>query len=57
MPWGNSQAFQTMFVGKNDLEKKLKEMRNCFVQMYFIKLHGKRKVKKIIFLYGLFRWK
>jgi len=36
MPWGNIQTLQTMFIRKSDLERKLREMGNRFVQMYFI---------------------
>jgi hypothetical protein len=57
MPWGNIQTLQTMFVRKSDLKKKLREMGNCFVQMYSIELPNKGKVKMIILLDGLFRWK
>jgi hypothetical protein len=59
MPWNNTQAFQTMFVGESDLERKLKDgyVGGHFAKSYFIELHNKRKVKIITHLDGLLKWK
>ncbi len=37
MPWENTRIFQTMFIGENNLEKKIWNayVENCLVQSYF----------------------
>jgi hypothetical protein len=56
---GHIQAFQAMFVGKNDLEKKLRKryVGDYLAQIYFIKLCNKKESEKNHFLDGLFKWK
>jgi hypothetical protein len=59
MPWENTRIFQTMFVGENNLERKIWNayVEDCLVQSYFNDLSLKKKVKRITFLNGLLKWK
>ncbi len=56
---GTIQIFHAIFVDKNDLEHKIKEgyVKDHFAQHYFGELCDKRKVKDIIFLDMLLKWK
>jgi hypothetical protein len=57
MPWENIQILRIMFVGKNNLERKIQEAyaEDHLMQGYFKNLHEKKKVKRITLLDELLR--
>ncbi len=56
---GTIQIFHAIFVDINDFERKISEeyVKDHFAQQYFGELCDKRKVKDIIFLDVLLKWK